>query len=217
MAEGSIRSDIVEGSNSLYFIFGGIQGAIGMPPYEFYRAAGVLNASKVFIRDFSQAWYQRGLSELGPTLAAIDEFLLSTIARCGATRVRFVGNSMGGFAALLFCGRLKRGTAIAFSPQTFLSQGLRAQYRDDRWHRQIAELHAGLTGDEILELRPFLLGRYPDIQANVYVASDHPLDLVHARALADFPNVKLHTFEGGGHSLVRDLRDAGRLTEILNS
>jgi len=213
----SITTAFVPESKCLYFIFGGIQGGVGMPPYEFYRSASVLDANKVFLRDLAQAWYQHGIPELGQSLSDIDAYLVSVIKRVQATKVRFVGNSMGGFAALLFCARTRHGSAIAFAPQTFISPELRATHGDNRWPVQMNQLHRSLTGKETLDLRQIVLGSHPTLAARIYVARDDRLDMIHAHYLADCPNVCVHEVDVGGHALVTALRDSGKLIEILNA
>jgi len=215
--EPSIAVELVPGSKSVYFIFGGIFGEMGLPRYEFHRTAEELHANKIFFRDFAQAWYQRGLPELGPGISGIDEYVRSTIDNTGATKVRFVGNSMGGFAALLFCARAGVGRAIAFAPQTFVSAEQRELHGDTRWAPNIARLHENLTGDEVLDLGPFVRDVNPGVEADVYVGSDDPLDLAHVEALSGLPNIVVHKVEVGGHAIVRALRDAGELVAILDA
>ncbi len=217
LREDSIATELVPGSTSLYFFFGGIHGAIGMPPYEFYRAARVLDANRVFVRDLAQAWYQRGLPGIGSNLEEIDAHLRSLIRQTGATKIRFVGNSMGGFAALLFCARLGQGSAIAFAPQSFISASLRARHGDNRWHEPIGRLHASLTGAEIMDLPSYVARVRSALPAQLYVARDDALDMIHAKMLARFPQVTVHEVDTGGHTLVKALRDGGRLPEILGA
>lgn len=217
LPEDSIVTDLVPGSTSLYFFFGGIQGAIGMPPYEFYRAARVLNANRVFLRDLAQAWYQRGLPGIGSSLEEIGAHLLSVIECVGATKIRFVGNSMGGFAALLFCARIGQGSAIAFAPQSFIAADLRTLHGDTRWADQIGRLHANLTGAEIMDLQSYVAKVRPSLSADLYVAKDDAMDVIHAGMLARFHKITIHEVDTGGHSLVRALRDSGKLAGILSA
>ena len=217
LPEDSIVTDLVPGSTSLYFFFGGIQGALGMPPYEFYRAAQVLNANRVFVRDLAQAWYQRGLAGVGSSLEDIDAHLLSIIRRVDAAKIRWVGNSMGGFAALLFCARIGQGSATAFAPQSFISASLRAAHGDTRWPEQIARLHANLTGSEIMDLKSYLAKVRPSLPAQLYVARDDAMDMIHAGMLATFGNIVIHEVDTGGHELVKTLRDSGKLADILRA
>jgi pimeloyl-ACP methyl ester carboxylesterase len=169
----------------------------------------------VFLRDPAQAWYQRGLPDIGGDVYAVRDFLAQKIDESGASEVRFVGNSMGGFAALLFGSLLRTGRVIAFVPQTFVSAGLRAQHGDHRWERQINELHGGGVGADFFEVAPVAAVHHPGLKADIYVANDPPLDGRHADQMLDFSDVRIHRFDVGGHALVKMLRDQGLLAGIL--
>lgn len=212
-----VNEDLVPGSEKLFIFFGGIVGAIGMPPFEFYRASKILDYSKVFLRDFSQSWYQRGLPAIGDDAFAIGEYLRTKIAESGASEIIFVGNSMGGFAALLFCSMLQCGKTIAFVPQTFVCQEKRLKYGDQRWAPQIAAMHKTRVSSDIYDLKPWIQNRFPEIQAKVYVSTSDVLDTLHANELTGFANIDIHRFADTGHQLVTKLRDDGLLAQILNS
>jgi acetyl esterase/lipase len=217
MNELPINESLVSGSAKLFIFFGGIAGALGMPPFEFYRSANVLEYSKIFLRDPRQAWYQRGLPGLGNDALAVGRYLELKISESGASDVRFVGNSMGGFAALLFCAMLRHGRAVAFAPQTFISGDKRARHGDTRWADQISSLHQNASDHDILELQSWIDERFPNMPATVLVSTSDRLDLRHAEELLLFPNVTVHRFAGAGHDLVARLRDEGKLIDILNS
>lgn len=212
-----ISEDLVPGSRKLFLFFGGIAGAIGMPPFEFYRASQILDCSKVFFRDPSQSWYQRGLPGIGTDAFAIGEYLTKKIEESGVSEVIFVGNSMGGYAALLFCSMLGYGKVIAFVPQTFVCTEKRLKHGDRRWPNQIAAVHKTRAASDIYDLRPWIQSRFPEMQANVYVSTSDVLDMRHANELVDFSNINIHYFPDAGHGLVTKLRDDGVLAQILNS
>jgi len=209
--QSAVTEHLVAGSKKLFFFFGGIGGTMGVPPFEFYRAAGVVQDSKIFIRDLAQAWYQRGLPGMGSDAAAIGEYLGRKIDESGASDIQFIGNSMGGFAALMFCAMLGRGSATAFAPQTFLSAEKRRLHRDGRWAPQVGQLHASRRSSDILDLEPWIARRYPEMPAKLLVSQTERLDQAHADELARFPQVRIQRYAYGGHGLVRHLRDEGLL------
>ncbi|MGZ8955823.1 MAG: YqiA/YcfP family alpha/beta fold hydrolase, partial [Methylovulum sp.] len=139
--EPSVERLLTPGSKILYFFFGGIAGNIAMPPFEFYSASKIMNENKIFIRDFSQTWYHRGLRNISKDIDTTVTFLQKEINELKPEKVYFVGNSMGGYAAILFSMLLKQGDAIAFAPQTFLSPELRKHYGDMRWSKQIFNIY----------------------------------------------------------------------------
>lgn len=211
-----VSEDLIPSSEKLFLFFGGIAGAIGMPPFEFYRASRILDYSKIFLRDISQSCYQRGLPTIGKNAHAVGAYLKDRIIESGASEIYFVGNSMGGFAALLFCSMLQLGKAIVFSPQTFVSSEKRQSYGDDRWPDQIKNLHEAHTAADIHELKPWIQNCYPQMPARVYVSTSDTLDMHHVSELADFSNIEIYRFPIGGHGLVTELRNNGLLENILN-
>lgn len=210
-----VRESFVEGSEKLYIFFGGIVGGLGMPPFEFFESSGVLDQSRVFLRDLDQSWYQRGLPGVGPDLGSVVELLRWSIGRSQAKEIIFVGNSMGGFAALTFCSLLGQGRVVAFSPQTVIDEQSRKRLNDKRWAAQMQRLHQNPSPDHILNLPEHLRVNRRDIRADIHVSSVEPLDMLHARELATFRNIHLHEYAEGGHRLVAELRDQGKLLELL--
>jgi len=210
-----ISENLVPGSGKLYFFFGGIIGAIGMPPFEFYQSAQILNCSRIFLRDPYQSWYQRGLPTVGNDAFAIGNYLKAMIMESGASQIYFVGNSMGGFAALLFCSMLRCGRAIAFAPQTFVSQDKRLDFGDLRWAPKIESMHKNCTASHIYDLKIWIQDQFPELRASVYVSTADILDMRHAKQLEGFANIDINHYPDAGHTLVRWLRDEGMLSQIL--
>jgi hypothetical protein len=211
-----ISENLVPGSKKLFLFFGGLVGSIGMFPFEFYRSAQILDHSKIFFRDISQAWYQRGLPGIGGNALAIGDYLQAKIGESGATEIRFVGNSMGGYAALMFCAMVGRGKAITFAPQTFICPKKRLQLGDDRYQDKVQALHQNPNATDIIDLKRWISERHPQIEAQVHVSDEDPIDRVHANELDGFANIAIHRYEqGGGHDLVQWLRDVGELARIL--
>jgi predicted esterase YcpF (UPF0227 family) len=207
-----INEHWVPGSKKLFLFFGGLVGSIGMPPFEFYRAANILNDNKIFFRDVSQAWYQRGLPGIGENAHAIGDYLHSRIEQSGAEEIRFIGNSMGGYAALMFCAMLGRGKAIVFSPQTFICPNKRQSLGDERWPEKVQTVLGTQQASDIYDLKAWITSRHPTLSAQIYVSTEDALDTRHAEELRGFDNIHIHRYdEGGGHDLVRWLRQEGKL------
>ena len=211
-----ISENLVPGSEKLFLFFGGLVGSIGMFPFEFYRSAQILDHSKIFFRDISQAWYQRGLPGIGGNAHAIGDYLQAKIEESGATEIRFVGNSMGGYAALMFCAMIGRGKAITFVPQTFICPKKRLLLGDERYQDKVQALHQNLSATDIVDLKRWISERHPEMEAQVHVSDEDPIDILHANELDGFGNIAIHRYDqGGGHDLVQWLRDKGDLARIL--
>ena len=212
----SVESLLNDDSNVLYIFFGGIRAGIAMPPFEFYKASGIINENKIFFRDFAQSWYQAGLKDISLDIDTTVTYIKSIINKIRPEKVFFIGNSMGGYAALLFSTFVDQSEAIAFAPQTFISSELRKKYNDRRWPQQISRtLSLSTRKKETLDLRNFFLNQRTNNRISIFVAKDSTLDLIHAYHVKDCPGVNMFEFDAGGHSLVRELRDKGKLPQIM--
>lgn len=215
-ANNSVEKIIRLESNSLYLFFGGIQAGIAMPPFEFYKASGIIDETKIFFRDFDQSWYHAGLKDITADIDTTAIYIESIIKEINPETIFFVGNSMGGYAAILFSSLIGKGEVIAFSPQTFISSDLREKYSDTRWPHQIAKtLALPTTKKEAYDLREILLNTKNRNKTSIFVARDSVLDLAHASHVKDCSGVEVFEFDTGGHSLVRELRDKGKLSQIM--
>ena len=214
----AVEKILVEGSKKLYIFFGGIVAGIVIPPFEFFNASKLLQENKIFLRDFSQSWYHGGITGIGPNIEAIADYLRSEISSIAPAEVIFVGNSMGGYAAILFSTLTEYGRVIAFSPQTFIGQRLRNKYVDLRWAEQIARTHQlPFYRAEYEDLRAVLLSASSGCQVAIYVAADYQLDCHHANYISDIAGVHIHTVQGQGHEIIKNLRDTGKLAHIMVS
>jgi pimeloyl-ACP methyl ester carboxylesterase len=207
----------VDGSKDLFVFFGGIAAGIVIPPFEFYSAARILDASRLFIRDLDQCWYQTGVPSISRDINGTVQFIQDTRASLGAERLVLVGNSMGGFAALLFSSLIPDCRAVAFSPQTFISPLLRLWYRDARWYRTIAKAwRRSVLRPYVWDLLPLMRSRMPAANsATVFAASGHRLDRLHAERLHGVPGVTVRLLDGDTHNVVKSLRDRGELPAII--
>src|SRR5690554_3011391 len=107
-----------KGYKHLVVIFGGINQGIGIPVFEFFNILNEKSLDKVFVRDFNQMWYLNGVDSHVDTFEKLFLKLKRVIK--GYEKVSFVGNSMGGYAAVLFGVLLNVNECVVFSPQTFI-------------------------------------------------------------------------------------------------
>jgi hypothetical protein len=197
------------GSKRLVIAFGGLRGAIGMPPFEFLRSLDDLRLNRVFLRDPEQAWYHRGVEGVGPDIDSVAARLREVAAEMEA--VFTIGNSAGGFGALLF-GALLSCEVHAFSPQTYIDPDLREANDDTRWEKLVRRL-----GDDMepryANLRPVIAAS--EAKCHVYYPTQIRLDVVHAEHLGTLPQVTLHPIDSDDHTVIRELRDSGWLAGLL--
>lgn len=98
----AIEVELSDRGKNLYVFFGSVAAGIVVPPFEFYSASRILDENKIFIRDFSQCWYQNGVSSVIEDVFALAEKIESEVEKIGPENLYFVGNSMGGMRRSFF-------------------------------------------------------------------------------------------------------------------
>lgn len=221
-ASSPVIEELVANSETLILIFGGIKGAMGMPTFEFYNSTSILNHHRVFFRDLSQRWYHSGLAGISQDIPQTCAYIRGLIERIHPKRTIFVGNSMGGYAAILFSTLLNTGRVVAFAPQTFISPAKKLLARDFRWKLETLGTYiSALSKPQYFDLAQVLEDAEHEKglanQIELHVSSFDRLDMLHANHLRHFQNVDIHPHALGGHNLVRHLRDNGNLRTILTN
>lgn len=213
--ESAIKTDLDRDGDTLFITFGGISQGIGMPRFEFYRITQSLPAKLVFIRDFSQAWYHLELPDIGIGPQAIAKVIEQLKKTTNAKKIVCIGNSMGGYAALLIGSLVQADQVIAFAPQTFISKWLRWLHKDDRWEEQICNVRQSNYADKkMFDLKGYL--NNPGYSnAIIFADKENKLDAIHAKRLCKVKDTSIR-WVSGGHSLVKELRNSGELSKILN-
>ncbi|WP_289098616.1 hypothetical protein [uncultured Pseudoalteromonas sp.] len=215
--EKSVEIQLSNKGSDLYIFFGGIAAGIAMPPFEFYNAAGILEQHKIFIRDFHQNWYQNGLEGISQNVTTTTNFINKKINEIKPEKIYFVGNSMGGFAAILFARLIGRGEVIAFAPQTFICPIERIKKSDYRWFKQVFITYLStFSKATYFNLKKLLLEKGGDNKISIFVSIEHRLDYQHALYLKGVDGVEIYEFSGFGHGIVKYLRDSGSLPDIMS-
>lgn len=203
-------------SKTLLVTFGGIRGRFGMPIFEFFNLTSEFDIKKIYLRDLSQVWYQSGIEGISQNIDETVNYLRVLFSQQQANKIVMIGNSAGGYAALLFGYLLGVDEVHAFSPQTFLTRQLRIRHFDFRWFLEIQKLHlTKRSGDKYLDLLSVFHEKDIKTVLNIHYCYNHRLDEVHAVRMSSYPKITLHKYDSGGHALVKLLRDNGNLKQIL--
>jgi pimeloyl-ACP methyl ester carboxylesterase len=130
------------------------------------------------------------------------EFLLR---RMGDRPAVFVGQSMGGYGALLFAHLTERDS-IAFVPQTLLtahplSKGIQP------WKEKMHKIQQWTDYPQFLDLA-FMRG----LNHHIYYGVDHPEDRFYAERMG---GVCLHPVKWDTHNVAKCLRERGIMKDIL--
>lgn len=207
-----IETRLQPGATTTIFAFGGLRTQLGIPPKEFFRSFEDKPVNVLFVKDFQQCWYMQGLLGASRDLASTAQ-VLRDLTPAGTERIRTIGNSAGGFAAIHFGLALGADRVLAFGPQTTVSP-------EDFKHfaatdSRIEEMD---FDDGSLDLAQ-TLARYPDFSGRIdlYYSDRFPRDAAHAARIADFPSVETHACPHDRHGVAAWLKEQGRLDGVLSA
>ncbi len=174
----------------------------------------------ILIRDTANFWYQHGVSGLGRDVDAVAASLRRIIADIRPTSVCTVGQSMGGYAAILFGTLLGVDQVLAFGPLSYLRSDWARRDGDTRWLRVMEtldlypparpydDLPALLAGQSSPPVH-ILFGTGPEADGGAN------LDEIHARRFAGMTGVTVERIAEAPHAVVKWLIDADRMDAIL--
>ncbi len=185
----------------------------GPPTFTFGGSLAHSPASILFLRDRSRLWYHAGVSgfstDLQTTAARVREI-------AGTRPVLAMGQSMGGYGALML-GVLGAATDIlAMSPQTFIDEEKRKKFRDPRWGWAVERIWGSTKTPQYLDLGPALAGEFPRTRFTTYFGTEHPVDKYHASNIERAPHSSTMPLDCG-HLTGRHLRDSGELQRIVDT
>jgi len=194
--------------------FAGNRGLFGRSNYEFFNIAADIPVIKVFFRDTSYLWYQRGISDTLNSLDAMAQSIRDLRESYQIERMVMFGGSGGGYAAIAL-GILSPAEEVhAFNPQTRLKD-----LSDSRTPEDITRLkELPNLNEDYLDLWN-LFKKYPkhNTVVNIYYSEAHDFDRKHARRLVGARGVRLHPYNHERHDLLPRLMVSGELKQILLS
>jgi pimeloyl-ACP methyl ester carboxylesterase len=205
-------------SRTMLVAFGGRDPRSGrVPPFEFYTMAEKLGVKCLFVRDLRQAWYQLGLPGYGQDIESFAPAVRRVLEKRRVERTVFCGVSAGGYAALVMGTLLPADVVLAFSPQAMLDPEELRRWGDERWLEPLGALaEAGSLDRRWADLGAALRDTATHAKRyQVYFDETHATDRMHAERLVGVPNLRLYRFGGGGHVLVKSLREANALGRII--
>lgn len=215
--DAPMATDFSSKSDVMLVAFGGLKGGIGrILPFEFFNLTKDIDTKKIYVRDLSLAWYHKGLPGIAKNIDGVAKYLGGLVKKSGAKKVIVVGNSAGGYAALLFGHLIDADVVLAFAPQTFISQRERKTHKDTRWEgAQIRNAHNSSTRQEKYFNLKRVLGGHTKF--HIFYQRKSTLDKIHAERMRVVPTVVLHPRDegGGDHYLVVHLKKNGVLKKIL--
>lgn len=229
-SEAAFLVDAVVPDGLLVLTFGFVSWD-GPPRFDFYGRLKKLESltgtpiNKVLIRDFANAWYHRPIAGLGGHADEITASLRTLIDRLAPRQVITIGQSMGGYAAILFGFLLGVDRILSFGPLSFLDSRAALSYHDRRWLAVMLELEktpppvcyfdlptvARMADPRKTALHVFF-GTKPDVD---HASEAVNPDALHAARIAAYPNCVLHPFPHSGHAIVQHLIDNRQINALL--
>jgi pimeloyl-ACP methyl ester carboxylesterase len=212
-----VLTRLVPGCRRLLVAFGGLNQRPGLPVFEFLRVTDEIPVNRIYLRDEHLSWYHAGVAGMSTSIDGTVDPLRALMAEHGSERCVMVGNSAGGYAAILFGVLCGADEVVSFVPQTFLDRRQRIRNRDRRFGDWIPPLRAA----------PYWTPRYADLAnlpftgapvIRIHHARGYRLDRAHARHLDGRPGVELVPYDQArrrAHGIVRRLRSEGTLLRLL--
>jgi len=152
----------------------------------------------LFVSDMKRTWYN------GDGVAtSICEVVAEKVRELKLRRVITIGNSMGGFGAILFARLLGANAAIAFSPQ--FSFDRKIVPGEHRWSEY---------RDAISTWRfPTALPYHRATRYFIFSGTDS-MEMQHTTLFPKASNVSIF-FVAGGHSVAQAIKDTGQLAKVI--
>jgi len=206
VSDAALRIRWMPGTGTqMVVVFGGVQHNLGGVPMDEFAGSvsqgGTVHV--VFVNDLNCTWYSApGLAE------AVVTHLQDLCRRVGVTAVSTLGNSMGGYGAVLFAHALGAQTALALSPQVSMDL---AVIDEPRWQHFRPNFGP--------DLAPGLQVRLPDppIEVLMVFGALDDADLKQAALLPMADNLHLYKVRGCGHDAVKQFKAAGMLRPLIQA
>lgn len=181
--------------------------------FNFGNTLKDIEANVIYLRDVNHNWYLNGLEGVGDSVKEVTSFLRHKVEEYKALTVVTIGTSAGGFGAILYGHLLKASSVVAFSPQTFMNRWNCIRYLDYRWLDRVVQIYQGSVSNRgYLDLKWLI--HNDKIAITLVYDKTHRLDAVHASRMQG-ATIKHLAQSGGGHTLVRGLKNSGVLGDLI--
>jgi hypothetical protein len=215
----SLVAEVGSDPSVLIVVFSGARGHWGSRRHDFVETTGALHYSRILCRDPNRLWYHEGIDDERADIRALLDSMREHIDALAPQAKLFIGNSVGGYAALLFGHFLGADSVHAFAPQTCLLPDYVRRHRDldtpekadayDRlWASRAAEW-------EWFDLNTVLEEHNGRSTYFVHYCADSEPDRHAARWIAGRDGVRLCTYPCAGHGVVRYIAKEQLLLKIL--
>lgn len=214
MNSSSVKLERRENSKTLLVSFAAIKGPAEAPAFAFGDVARNLQATKLFFVDPHEVSYQMGIPDVGTDFWEIAEYIKDIQKQEGPQHTIVIGNSSGGFAAMVVGTILGADMIHVFNPTTLLSSEDLVHNKGLFRRLQQIEGRNRSTYDLADFLRREML---PATKAFVYCSDRNEIDGRRNLLLKDVTGVRLVGYPYPEHDLARYLARQGTITRILEA
>lgn len=181
-------------------------------PFNFVRSVHRYPVNKIYLRDVHSCWYQLGTYGYG-SVQALSYELKRMLKKLGTQHSIFVGNSAGGFAALLFGFLCEADHIVAISPQTDLSLALRQHADKKMVYTYNPNTMSRANNSQYFKASNFSK-KYRG-RLDIHYAGQSLPDVQHAGELVNIANYYRYNYNK--HDLVKHLKNTKLLNRILRN
>ena len=206
----------------LLIAFTGFQGALTMPPFDFFAASGQLGSSRILLRDRTRMMYLGGCKPDAPGITQLLDRLKAEIDRLAPERITCVGTSSGGYAAMLYGHLLRVDRVHGFAPTPYASAWLTLFKGDfEQFMNRVSPMH--LLMEVMLPPSkwkycdlPRFLGKWNGkTKYTVHVCANHKHDMQRAELFREVPGVEIAAYECSTHRVARHLVRERKLLKVF--
>lgn len=179
-------------------------GLGGIQIEEFRKSLSGISNDIYFVKEKARHWYNSSFRQ-------ICDFLNEELSRRGIDSAVTLGNSMGGFGAIIFAGELLGcRSAIAFSAQSAVDPAIVPWEERYRQYTDTVSQWAGLDATQLL---------HQNINYTLFFGNHDPLDIRHAArmAAAECSNMSIYIISNAGHDLANFLKRDGVLRHLIET
>lgn len=204
----------------LIIAFTGFGGRVGTGSHDFMALTGALAYSRILVRDPFRVWYQEGLGDGVGSFLDLAQLLQSQARALAPETIITVGNSSGGYAALLAGYLMKADFVHALAPQTYLDTLNILRHRDgalvtSHWQDLVRVHRSRSARPALFDLRRVLSEDNGKTRYFVHVCAGCRHDRRRAEHLAGVARLRILHYPGDRHQVAGVMARHGFLRQIL--
>jgi hypothetical protein len=213
---------LINNNRTIFVVFSGHMHKLGMREnsHKFLRQIHEKGCDVVCFKDNKKSWYHFGIDGMGNSIDELSSYIKQITK--GYDFVGTFGNSMGGYASLLFGSLIEADVSIAVVPQTFIDDQNRRQYRDSRNGWDKSRVARTTSHKEMLDLKSYFESEKFQVYEGkpscniIFYGGSLLIDGIHARRMAHLKNFHIFRVLTGDHASGKMIRDAGIFDKLLD-